>query len=79
MPDKTPSKLPELIKFTEFIATLKVSRTKGDHLVSDPRSDCPRPFKIGNERYFRADDLRAWIAAKAEKANELINLPQKCA
>lgn len=69
MTDKTASKLPELIKFTDFIAALNVSRTKGDQLVSDPKSDCPRPFKIGNERYFRADDVRAWIAQKAERAN----------
>lgn len=69
MTDKAVSKLPELIKFTDFIAALNVSRTKGDHLVSDPKSDCPRPFKIGNERYFRADDVRAWIARKAERAN----------
>lgn len=69
MTDNTVSKLPELIKFTDFIAALNVSRTKGDHLVSDPKSDCPRPFKIGNERYFRADDIRAWITAKAESAN----------
>lgn len=69
MSDKANSKLPELIKFTDFIAALNVSRTKGDHLVSNPKSDCPRPFKIGNERYFRADDIRAWIASMAEKAN----------
>jgi len=69
MTDKANSNLPELIKFTDFIAALNVSRTKGDHLVSNPKSDCPRPFKIGNERYFRADDIRAWIASKAEKAN----------
>lgn len=58
---------PELMTFTDTCAHLGFSRNKGERLIRE--GDFPRPFKIGAERFYRVDDVRAWITAKAEKAN----------
>lgn len=61
--------LPELITFADACHQLGFSRAKGERLVRDPQAGMPLPFKIGSERYFRADDLRKWITRLAEQAN----------
>ncbi len=65
------SALPELMKFTEALTLLKISRSKADRLIRSRDSDFPRPFKIGNERFFRASDLRSWIELKANASKWL--------
>lgn len=65
----TPSPFPEVISFADTCAALGVSRRKGERLISNHKSDFPRPFKIGGERFFRAETVRAWINAKANAAN----------
>ena len=61
--------LPNLMSFPAMCAALKISRNKAQNLISNPASDFPRPFKMGSERFFRPEDIQAWITAKANAAN----------
>lgn len=63
------SPFPEVISFADTCAALGISRKKGERLISSDKSDFPRPFKIGAERFFHAETVRAWIMTKANAAN----------
>jgi excisionase family DNA binding protein len=65
MPDRNPSRDPELLTITEAaelvrapVATLRYWR----HLGTGPRS-----FRLGRRVLYRRDDLRNWIAQQRAK------------
>jgi predicted DNA-binding transcriptional regulator AlpA len=60
---------PQLLSFTDTCARLGISRAKGERLIRRS-GDFPRPFKIGAERFYRVEDVNAWITAKADEANQ---------
>jgi predicted DNA-binding transcriptional regulator AlpA len=67
MENGTPT-FPQLLSFTDTCARLGFSRAKGERLIRG--GDFPRPFKIGAERFYRIEDVAAWIASKADEANQ---------
>jgi predicted DNA-binding transcriptional regulator AlpA len=60
---------PKLLSFTDTCARLGISRAKGERLIRRS-GDFPRPFKIGAERFYRVEDVTAWLTAKADEANQ---------
>ncbi len=67
MDSTTP--FPQLLSFTDTCARLGISRAKGERLIRRS-GDFPRPFKIGAERFYRVEDVSAWITARADEANQ---------
>ena len=66
MPDRNPSRDPELLTIAEAaellrapVATLRYWR----HLGAGPRS-----FRLGRHVLYRSDDLRSWIDAQHGQA-----------
>jgi excisionase family DNA binding protein len=59
---------PLLLSFEETCKVLRVSRSTGERLIRRPGSSFPRPLRIGARRFHRPEDVRAWLAAKADEA-----------
>jgi len=47
---------------------LGISCSTGERLIRKPGYAFPHPLRIGAQRFHRPDDVKAWLAAKAEKA-----------
>ena len=55
------------MSFDETCEALRISRSTGERLLRRPGSSFPRPLRIG-ARFYRPEDVKAWLAAKAEEA-----------
>ena len=64
----TPRPQPEslLLSFRETCEALRVSASTGERLIR--KAAFPTPLRIGVQRFHRPEDVKAWLAAKAEKA-----------
>lgn len=58
----------DLVKFADGCAFLRISKAAAERHIRDASSDLPRPFRIGRKRWYRQEDLRAYIERKAAAA-----------
>lgn len=54
----------ELLDWAGFCYALRLSPSTAERLVRDPKSDIPRPFRIGRQRFVLRADVTAYIDAK---------------
>ena len=57
---------PLLMSFEETCAALRISRSTGERLIRKP-GHFPQPLRIGARRFHRPEDVKAWLAAKANE------------
>ncbi len=59
---------PIIWTFAETCRVLGISRSTGERLSRRSGAAFPRSLRIGVRRFHRPEDVRAWLADKAQKA-----------